>query len=178
MFGVAAAAMWLTVPPLAAAQNVTQLPTHEGNMSENLTIPDRARHTNGADREFAGAAANAARRQMADAKAALRESERSDVKQIAATLLGDGERMGGSLAGISSRGDFVATTSNTGGQATEDSYSDRTFIADQIEMQRNAIKRFEREGRLGGNHELKNFARVTLPLLQRNLQALQALTVD
>jgi hypothetical protein len=74
----AAAALWLSLPALVAAQNVTQLPTNEGNMSENLTIPDRARHPNGEDREFLDEAAASARRQIADADAALRGSRRSN----------------------------------------------------------------------------------------------------
>ncbi len=45
-------------------------------------------------------------------------------------------------------------------------------------MQRNEIGLFQRECQLGADTGLRHFASLTLPALQRNLQKLQALTVD
>jgi len=173
---IAAAALWLTSPLLVAAQNATQLPTNEGNMSENLTIPERLPHPNAADREFADGAASSARRQIADADSALRGSQRPDVKHVASLLRGDGERIGRTLAVISAAGSGVA--GDAAAKPTTSAYSDGAFIANQIEMQRNEIGLFQRERQLGADAGLKNFASLTLPALQRNLQKLQALTVD
>jgi len=173
-----AAALWLALPPFATAQNATQLPTNEGNMSENLTIPERLPHQTGTDVKFAGEAASSARRQMTDADTALRESKRTDVERIAAMLRDDGERISRSLARISSGPVFIAAPSEAAVHATSAIYSDRTFIAGQLEVQRSEIYLFQRERQLGGDGALKHFAVATLPALQRNLLALQALPVD
>jgi predicted outer membrane protein len=177
VIAAAAIALWLTSPPFVAAQNATQLPTNQGNMSENLTIPERLPHPNGADREFADGAAASARRQIAYADSALRGSQRTDVKNVASLLRGDGERIGRTLAGISAAGSSVAA-GDAAAKPTASAYSDGAFIADQIEMQRNEIGLFERECQIGADAGLKNFASLTLPALRRNLQKLQALTVD
>jgi len=177
VISIAATALWLTSPSLVAAQNATQLPTNEGNMSENLTIPDRLPHPNAADREFADGAASSARRQITDADSALRASQRTDVKQVASMLRGDGERIGRALSGIGAAG-FGEAAGDAVAKVATFVYSDGAFIADQIEMQRIEIGLFQRECRLGADAGLRTFASHTLPALQRNLQRLQALPVD
>jgi predicted outer membrane protein len=164
-------------PSLVPAQNATQLPTNEGNMSENLTIPDRQPHPNAVDREFAEGAASSARRQIMDANSALAASQRTDVKHIASMLRGDGERIGRKLAGIGAAGSGAAAGDGVAKPKTS-AYSDGAFIADQIEMQRIEVGLFQRECRLGADAGLRTFASLTLPALQRRLRRLQGLSVD
>jgi len=164
-------------PSLVAAQNATQLPTNEGNMSENLTIPDRQPHPNAVDREFAEGAASSARRQIMDANSALAASHRTDVKHIASMLRGDGERIGRKLAGGGAAGSGEAVGDGVPKSKTS-AYTDGAFISDQIEMQRIEIGLFQRECRLGADAGLRTFASLTLPALQRSLRRLQALPVD
>jgi predicted outer membrane protein len=173
-----AAALWLTLPSLVSGQSVTQLPTNEGNMSENLTIPDRSPNANGADREFAGAVASSARRQVADADAALRESRRADVKKVASMVRDGAERIGRRLAAIGATVGSSVASGDALAKRTTFTYSDGAFITDQIEMQRNAIGLFQRECQVGADVGLKRFANLTLPALRRNLQELQELAVD
>jgi predicted outer membrane protein len=177
LIGTAARALCLISPSLVAAQNATQLPTNEGNMLENLTIPDRQPHPNAVDREFAEGAASSARRQITDADSALRASQRTDVKHIASMLRGDGERIGRKLAGIGAAGSGEAAVDGVA-KSKISAYNDGAFIADQIEMQFIEIGLFQRECRLGADAGLRTFANLTLPALQRNLQRLQALPVD
>jgi len=173
----ATTALWLTSPPFAASQNATQLPTNEGNMSENLTIPERLPRPHGTDREFADAAASSARRQIAAADSAVRGSQRADVKNVASMLRDDGERIGRRLAGISATGSGAAA-GDAVAKPTAPAYSDGAFIADSIEMQRRQIGLFQRECQLGADAGLRHFASITLPALQRKLQQLQSLPVD
>jgi len=188
---VAPAAALLFVASWAFGQNVTQLPTNEGNMSGNLTYPP-ARHACActADREFLDQMRSALAAQLAGAGRAARYTGRSDIRGIAATLHHDDLQTTSHLAAMARQAglpmppamppaeDVRGVAERVGDGTSPDApYSDAAFVAKQIEFRQRTIAAFEKESQAGSDASLRAFARQRLPSLRDQVRELQSLTV-
>jgi putative membrane protein len=167
----------LTASFAAEAQNASQQPNtgtpNNGSMQSNA--PDMASGSGGADGDFVAKAAEAGHEEVADARQAIKDSNRRDVKRVAAMLRRDHTMADRKLARIAKRDGLAVPPPGTAANATEAAYSDSDYIASQIKAHREAIDLFKNESQNGQNPQLKAFARQTLPTLEHHLHALEKL---
>jgi len=177
----------LTASVAAFAQNATQSP--DTGMPSNapgaqgsatpppsMSMPAQSQGASGTgDNDFVTKAATAGHEEIVDARQALKDSTRADVKRVAAMLRRDHQMADRKLAQIAKR-DGLTLPPHGGMMApTEANYSDSDYISSQIKAHQDAIALFQNESQNGQDPQLKAFAQKTLPKLEHHLQALQAL---
>ncbi len=161
----------------ASAQNAGQQPTtgapNSGSMQSNG--PDWDSGSGGADGDFVAKAAEAGHEEVADARQAIQQSNRPDVKRVATMLRRDHTMADRKLARIAKRDGLAVPMPGSTSESTEASYSDSDYIASQIKAHHDAIALFKNESQNGQDPHLKAFARQTLPKLEHHLHALEKL---
>lgn len=174
---IASLSAWSLCAALSVcAQNVTQMPTSLGDMSGMNVQAPLERAPSSLDKEFVTSAAQAGDDEMAEARRAIDDSGRSDVKSIAAILQRDHLRAERELASIAhAHGVRMPAPSRTGEAPRAGIYTDASYISSRIKAHEDAIALFQNECRNGSDAALKVFAAKNLPTLRRHLQALQSL---
>jgi putative membrane protein len=128
------------------------------------------------DTDFLRAASAFGQREMADGKRALEQSTNAEVKQAAKILSSDGEAATDQLGQLATQKGWPMRPVDdleNGGR-----YSDRSFVAHQIENEQRAIGFYHEEAQNGTDTDLQLFARGMLPRLERSLAILRALRVS
>ncbi len=174
---IASLPVWLLCAAWSVeAQNVTQMPTNLGDMSGmNVQAPFR-RAASSFDKEFVSNAALAGDDELAEARRAIDDSGRSDVKNVAAMLRRDHMSADWELASIAhARGVSLPAPGRSGEAPSVGNYTDAGYISSRIEAHEKAIALFQNECRNGADPALRAFAARTLPTLRRHLKALQSL---
>jgi putative membrane protein len=174
---LAVSSLLLSASLAASAQNASQQPTtgtpNTGSMQSNG--PDAASGMGGADGDFVAKAAAAGHEEVADARQAIADSNRPDVKRVAAMLRRDHTMADRKLARIAKSDGLALPSPGSTPTTTEASYSDSDYISSQIKAHHDAIALFKNESQNGQNPQLKAFARQTLPKLEHHLHALEKL---
>jgi predicted outer membrane protein len=126
-----------------------------------------------ADTMFLRRAEQSGEQAIADARFALKMSKNAEVKKAAMMLRSQGIAANRRLAALAVEKGWPSP-SLTKADTTLD-YSDYHFISRQIRTQQRAIALYEEEAINGADTDLQEFARETLPNLQRALVSLQSL---
>jgi putative membrane protein len=140
--------------------------------SQSMSSPNAG---NASDDDFVAKAATAGHEEVADARQALKDSNRADVKRVAAMLRRDHMMADHKLAQIAKHDGLSLPPHGSIPQSTATNYSDSDYIQSQIKAHEEAIALFQNESQNGQDPQLKAFAQKTLPKLEHHLQALQAL---
>ncbi len=174
----------LTASVAAFAQNATQTPNTgmpptagaEGSSTPPPSMSTQGRSMSGAsDGDFVTKAATAGHEEVADARQALKDSSRADVKRVAAMLRHDHQMADRKLAKIAKQDGLTLPPRGSMTPTTETNYSDSDYISSQIKAHQDAIALFQNESQNGQDPQLKAFAQKTLPKLEHHWHALQAL---
>ena len=127
----------------------------------------------GTDSDFVRQAEQSANQEVADASLALKMSSHSDMKQVATNMQRDGNTANRRLATLAVEKGWLSATSDR--PDTASNYSDHDWVAREIRAQQDAVALYREEAASGADTDLQEFARETLPTLQRNLDSLRAL---
>jgi len=127
------------------------------------------------DTDFLRAASAFGQREVAAGKRALEHSTNVEVKQAAQILRADGESATDSLAQLATRKGWPVLPVDD--QENGGRYTDRKFVARQIDNEQRAIGFYREEAQNGTDTDLQFFARDMLPRLERSLTILRALRV-
>jgi putative membrane protein len=127
------------------------------------------------DDDFVTKAAEAGHEEVADARQAIKDSSRADVKRVAAMLRRDHMMADRKLARIAKKDGLSLPPPGSMSSSTETNYSDSDYITSQIKAHQDAIALFKNESQNGQNPQLKAFAQQTLPKLEHHLHALEKL---
>jgi putative membrane protein len=181
-------AVLLTASVAAFAQSSTQSPNTsmpanaagaQGSTTpppSSMSMPAQSQGSSGAgDDDFVTKAATAGHEEVADAREALKDSSRADVKRVAAMLRRDHQMADRKLAQIAKRDGLTLPPHGSMASSTETNYSDSDYISSQIKAHQDAIALFQNESQNGQDPQLKAFAQKTLPKLEHHLHALEAL---
>jgi putative membrane protein len=131
-----------------------------------------------ADQSFATKAAQAGTAEIADAKLAVQNSSRQDVKDFAQKMVDDHTSAANQLRLIAG-GKNIALPSNESAADQKDTDAlqklkgpafDKKYIEGQRKAHKQAVALFSGEGQKGKDDQLKTFASQTLPTLQGHLQ--------
>ena len=125
-----------------------------------------------ADTGFIRRAEQAANQEAADAQSALQMSGSPAVKSIAAQIQRDANATTQRLSALSIEKGWPSRS--FGAPDTMSVYSDHDYITRQIRAQRNVILLYREEAANGADSDLQGFARQTLQILQRNLDAVRS----
>jgi len=181
---VSITSLLLTASVAAFAQNATQTPNTgmpptagaEGSSTPPPSMSTQGQSMSGAsDGDFVTKAATAGHEEVADARQALKDSSRADVKRVAAMLRHDHQMADRKLAKIAKQDGLTLPPRGSMTPTTEATYSDSDYISSQIKAHQDAIALFQNESQNGQDPQLKAFAQKTLPKLEHHLHALQAL---
>jgi len=170
---LAVSSLLLSASLAASAQNVSTQPST--GVAGSGSMQSNAAGTAGADGDFVAKAAQAGHEEVADARQAIEDSNRPDVKRVAAMLRRDHTMADRKLARIAKRDGLALPPPGSTPNTTVASYSDSDYISSQIKAHQDAIALFQNESQNGQNPQLKAFARRTLPKLEHHLHALQKL---
>jgi putative membrane protein len=129
----------------------------------------------GTDGDFVAKAAAAGHEEVAEARQAIKDTSRPDVKRVAAMLRRDHRAADRKLARIAKRDGLALPPLGGEPNTTAAGYSDSDYISSQIKAHRDAIQLFKNESQNGQNPQVRAFARQTLPTLQHHLHALEKL---
>jgi len=127
------------------------------------------------DTDFLRAASAFGQREVAAGKRALEHSTNVEVKQAAQILRADGESATDSLAQLATRKGWPVLPVDD--QENGGRYTDRNFVARQIDNEQRAIGLYREEAQNGTDTDLQFFSRNMLPRLERSLTILRALRV-
>jgi predicted outer membrane protein len=126
-----------------------------------------------ADNDFVRNAEQAANKEVADARLALKRSRHSDVRAAAQMMERDGLTANRRLSALAVEKGWPAPSLDAPEELHD--YSDHSFIAHEINAQKDAIVFYKEEAMNGADTDLQTFARETLPILQHSLASLQNL---
>jgi putative membrane protein len=160
--------------PLAAGSGSN--PIAATGMSSSINIAK-------ADRTFATKAAQAGTAEIADAKLALQNSSRQDVKDFAQHMVDDHTKAADQLKSIAGgEGISLPTAESSADQKNTDALTkltgaafDKRYIQSQRKAHKAAVALFSSESKNGKDSQLKGFATQTLPTLQDHLKMVTAL---
>jgi putative membrane protein len=138
-----------------------------------------------ADQSFATHAAQAGTAEIADAKLALQNSSRQDVKDFAQHMVDDHTKAAAQLTSIAGGENItLPTTESSADQKDTDALTklngaafDKQYIQGQRKAHHAAVALFTKESKSGKDDQLKTFANQTLPTLQDHLKMVTALPV-
>jgi putative membrane protein len=131
-----------------------------------------------ADQRFATTAAQAGNAEIADAKIALQNASRQDVKDFAQKMVDDHTKAADQLKSIAG-GENIALPSDESAadqkntdalQKLNGAAFDKKYIQGQRKAHKQAVALFTKESQKGKDDQLKTFAGQTLPALQGHLQ--------
>jgi predicted outer membrane protein len=125
-----------------------------------------------ADTDFVRRAEQAANQEAADAQSAIQMSSDPAVKRFAAQMQRDANELTARLSALSVEKGWP--NRSFGVPDNMNVYSDHDYITRQIRAQRNLILYYKGEAANGADTDLQEFARQILPVMERNLAALQA----
>jgi putative membrane protein len=176
------AIMTAFVALIAVAQAQTPSPAPASSapgsaMSGHAVTPAKA------DQRFATKAAQAGTAEIADAKIALQNSSRQDVKDFAQKMVDDHTKAADQLKSIAG-GEKVALPSDESASDQKDTDAlqklngaafDKKYIQGQRKAHKQAVALFTKESQKGKDDQLKTFANQTLPTLQGHLQMITAM---
>lgn len=139
-----------------------------------------------ADRSFAIEAAQAGTAEIADAKLALQNSDRQDVKDFAQRMVTDHTKAADQLKSIAGgEGITLPSSESKADQSDTDALQklsggqfDRRYIEIQRKAHKQAVALFAKESKNGKDNRLKTFAGQTLPTLQDHLKMATAMPVS
>lgn len=159
--------------PVAATGNTVPA----GNTSSTPTNVSKA------DQTFATKAAQAGTAEIADAKIALQNSSRQDVKDFAQKMVDDHTKAASQLASIASgEGITLPSTESSADQKDTDALQklsgaafDKQYITGQRKAHHAAVALFSKESKSGKDAQLKSFAGQTLPVLQGHLSMITSM---
>ena len=166
---LAAVAQAQTPSPAPAPNPQAGTATRGGSSS---AVPSKA------DQSFATKAAQAGTAEIADAKLALQNSSRQDVKDFAQKMVDDHTKAANQLRLIAG-GESITLPSNESAadQKATDALQklngpafDRNYIEGQRKAHKQAVALFTTEGQKSKDDRLKTFANQTLPTLKGHLQ--------
>jgi putative membrane protein len=131
-----------------------------------------------ADQRFATTAAQAGTAEIADAKLALQNASRQDVKDFAQKMVDDHTKAADQLKAIAGgenitlpSDESAADQKNTDAlQKLNGAAFDKKYIQGQRKAHKQAVALFTKESQKGKDDQLKTFAGQTLPTLQGHLQ--------
>jgi putative membrane protein len=126
-----------------------------------------------ADTMFLRRAEQSGEQAIVDAGLALKKSTNPKVRQAALMLQSDGLAANQRLAALAVEKGWPSPS--LAAADTTRAYSDRHFISQQISTQQRTIALYQEEALNGVDTDLQEFARATLPTLQRGLISLQSL---
>jgi putative membrane protein len=127
------------------------------------------------DTDFQRAASAFGQRESADGRRALEKSTNVEVKQAAKILSAEGGAATDQLAQLATEKGWPVIPADD--LENVGPYSDRSFVAHQIESEQRAIGFYHEEAQNGTDTDLQTFARQMLPRLERSLTILRALRV-
>ena len=125
-----------------------------------------------ADSDFVRQAERTCNQAELDAQAALAKSHDPQIKNVAAAIKQDGENASRELMQLSVEKGWPAPTLESSTKST--GYSDRGYVAAQIQRQQQAIALFTQEASMGADTDLQRWAREYLPVLKSQLVKLRA----
>ena len=135
------------------------------------------------DRKFATAAAEAGTAEVAEARLALKNSQRSDVREFAQHMIADHSEANAKLADIAKQlGVKLPEGLDADDQRKVDTLSgltgdafDLAYVKDQVAAHKSAVSFFTSEANLGEEKHLKTFASATLPVLKSHQEMIKAI---
>ena len=135
-----------------------------------------------ADKQFMTEAAKANMTEAHEGQMAQQQASRSDVKDLAQTLVTDHSQAYGELAELANK---VGYKIPNGINAAKDpqivrlvhlkgASFDRTFCSEEVAAHRSAVALFKREAAHGQNADVKAYAARMVPTLEKHLQTAEA----
>jgi putative membrane protein len=171
---IAAQAQTPTPPP--ANTSPSNRPAATSNSSAKANVSS-------ADRNFATKAAAAGLAEVNDARLALKNASRQDVKDFAQRMVQDHSKANDQLKSIaSSDGITLPTSESAADQKKSDALQkltgakfERQYIEGQRAAHKQAVSLFSAESKSGKDSQLKSFASQTLPTLQDHLKMISGM---
>jgi putative membrane protein len=132
------------------------------------------------DGEFLLKAVAASRQEATDAQAAAQSTRRAEIKQTSRSIADDHVRASQELADLAKRKGMNvpgidATAAGDAATSRSGAESDSARIAGLLQAHEDAVALFHQEAVRGMDPDVKRFAQITLPILQRRLEVLRSL---
>jgi putative membrane protein len=126
-----------------------------------------------ADTEFVRKAEQVGAQEIADSRIALAKSKDPAILAVAKQIQEDGSVVNQRLETLSLEKGWPSPTLDP--PHTMSHYSDHRFVSRQIQARQDSLAFYEEEAANGADTELQEFARGTVPVLQRSLASLRSL---
>jgi putative membrane protein len=150
-----------TRPPASATTETTEHPHDHGTLKH-------------ADRSFVEKAAESGREEVEVARIAVERSTNADVKKFAQMMVDDHSKANEELASIAAAKNLKLKDKDKNENKWEKKDLkdfDRDFVKKMVSDHKKDVDLFSKESKNGGDAELVEFARKTLPTINKHLEA-------